>query len=95
MKPEIIPGKSHPTWSDYTAIPSAMIYTDQILTCDSCREDFGNGFLVEMQGDGLYCFACFRPAFDGYFRKHPNEDYVLARGVWSLAHQGETERGSL
>jgi len=90
MIQETVSGQNHYTLP-YLA-PNAMIYTDQVLTCDSCKEKYESGFLVEMQGVGLFCFACFRPTFESYFQKYPNEDYVLARGVWSLAYQKKAER---
>ncbi len=69
--------------------PNAMIYTDQVLTCDSCKEKYESGFLVEMQGVGLFCLSCFRSAFEEYFNKNPGVNYMYTRGVCSLAHQGK------
>jgi len=83
---------------DHTALPylapNAMIYTDQVLTCASCEEKYECGFLVEIRGMGLYCFPCFRPAFVEYFDKHPKDEFLFARGVWTLAGRNVTTKRS-
>ncbi len=66
---------------------SSMVYTYHPLTCNSCGETYEEGCLFEIRCTGLYCNNCFRSIFEGYFKKHPEKDYVLARGVCSLAGQ--------
>jgi hypothetical protein len=66
---------------------TAMVYTDQVIMCNSCCAKFEAGWLMELYGMGLYCSDCIRSVFEAYFKEHPDEDYILARGVWSLAYQ--------
>jgi len=47
---------------------------------------------MEIRGIGLFCFSCFRTVFEDYFRTHPDEDYVLFRGVYSLATPRRKEK---
>jgi hypothetical protein len=65
----------------------SMVYTDEVIICDSCGERYESGFLTEIRGKGLYCMFCLKPAFEEYFSEHPNEDYVLTRGISSLAYR--------
>jgi hypothetical protein len=64
-----------------------MVYTDEVITCDSCGERYESGFLTQIEPKGLYCMFCFKPALEEYFIGHPDEEYVLTRGVFSLAHR--------
>ena len=66
---------------------NTMGYTDEILVCDSCGEQYESGFLTEIEGLGLFCHHCFRSAFAEYFMKHPEADYLLIRGISSLAYR--------
>lgn len=64
-----------------------MAYSDEILVCDGCGERYESGFLIEIKGVGIFCHLCFRSAFEEYFKKHPDSDYLLIRGVFSLAYR--------
>ena len=66
---------------------NTMSYTNEILACDSCGGQYESGFLTEIEGLGLFCHHCFKPAFAEYFTKHPEADYLLIRGVSSLAYR--------
>ena len=57
------------------------------LACDSCGGQYESGFLTEIEGLGLFCHHCFKPTFAEYFTKHPEADYLLIRGVSSLAYR--------
>ena len=65
----------------------SMVYTHEVITCDSCGEKYESGFLTQIKPKGLYCMFCFKRALEDYFRGHPEEEYVLARGLFSLAHR--------
>jgi hypothetical protein len=63
---------------------SSVIYTEKIITCDSCGEQYVSGLLTEIRDVGLYCHLCFKSALVEYFEKHPSSDYALIRMVYSL-----------
>ena len=66
---------------------NSMAYTNEVLICDSCGERYESGFLTEIKDVGLFCHLCFKSAFEEYFTKHPEADYLLIRGVSSLAYR--------
>ena len=57
-----------------------MIYTDEILVCDTCGKKYDSGFLTEIRGMGIYCHKCLKSALTEYFEKHPDSDHTLIRG---------------
>lgn len=65
----------------------SMIYTDKVITCDSCSREYDSGFMTEIRGKGIFCEQCFKGALERYFEEHPGEEYLLIRGVSSLAYR--------
>jgi hypothetical protein len=66
---------------------NSMTYTDQVLVCNSCGERYDRGFITEIKDYGSFCHLCFRAAFEKYFDEHLEADFVLIRGVNSLAYR--------
>ena len=62
---------------------NSFVCTDKPIICASCGVKYDSGFLTEIKGAGLYCQTCFKSTFIDYFKKHPDDDYVLIRMVRS------------
>lgn len=71
----------------------SMVYTDEVIVCNSCGERYEGGFLIEIKAKGLYCMFCFKPALEEYFSKHLGEDHALIRGISSLAYRRNGTNG--
>jgi recombinational DNA repair protein (RecF pathway) len=69
-----------------------MAYTDKVVICDSCGRKYDCGFMTEIKGEGIFCEHCFKDAIERYFEEHPGEEYLLMRGISSLAHRRRAGR---
>ena len=71
----------------------SMVYTDEVISCDSCGERYESGFLTEIMGRGIFCHLCLGPEIKGYFDTHPSADHALIRGISTLAYRRNGTNG--